>query len=158
MWCSKIKAMIFLPKCKFNSIYKSKITNIQNKKSNHPTHDKILHIHAATNTQKEIWHSWWQNLSLYLCCHGCMRWVTAQCAKWMIYHASLTLLSILQHSLGVGLVQGPTFNFMLLKREKGHRTKEGRLMPWSGPLRFLQTQTGGADPNLSLLSVRGQLA
>lgn len=45
--------MIFQLKCKFNSIYKSKITNTQNKQSNHPTHDTILHIHAATNTQKE---------------------------------------------------------------------------------------------------------
>lgn len=67
----------------------------------------------------------------------------------MSHHAGLSLLRILQHSLGVGLVQGPTFNFMLLKREKGHRTKEGRLMPWSSPLQYWQTQKGGAVSNLS---------
>ena len=51
-----------------------------------------------------------------------------------IYHAGLSLLSILQHALGAGLVQGPTFNFMLLKQEKGHWTKEARLMQWASPL------------------------
>lgn len=65
-------------------------------------------------------------------------------------NAGLSLLSIFTTCMrSWGLVQGPTFNFMLLKQEKGHRTKGGRLMPgeWGGggsPLHFLRGPTGGA--------------
>lgn len=58
----------------------------------------------------------------------------------------------------MGLVQGPTFNFMLLKQEKGHRTKEVRLMSWDSPLHSLQGPTGGDRADLPVLSLRGQLA
>lgn len=54
--------------------------------------------------------------------------LSAECEKWMIYHVGLSLSSISQHSLGEGPVWCPTFNFMLLKQEKGHRTKDRRLM------------------------------
>lgn len=75
-----------------------------------------------------------------------------------IYHAGLSLLSIIQQALRVGLVRGPTFNFMLLKQEKGRRTKEERLMQWASLLHSLYRQSGGAGTNPPLLSTTGRLA
>lgn len=82
-------------------------------------------------------------------------WVSARCLKKpekRIYH-SLSLLSILQHALGGGLVQGPTFNFMLLKQEKGHRTKEVRLMPRAGPLAAPRAGRQGAPEHTPACAV-----
>lgn len=96
-------------------------------------------------------------LYFYLHCHGGAHRVTPQCEKRMIYHVGLSLLSILQRSLVVGLVRGPTYNFMLLKREKRTRDKGRKIDARSGPLQRRRLQRGGAGPERPLQSARGQL-